>query len=59
MTALYAWGANSHGQLGLGYVSEQVCEEIVGFYCTIINEADFFLVYLILDFIYYLLLLWT
>lgn len=24
MTALYAWGANSHGQLGLGYVSEQV-----------------------------------
>lgn len=42
MTALYAWGANSHGQLGLGYVSEQVCEEIVGFYCTIINEADFF-----------------
>lgn len=26
MTALYAWGANSHGQLGLGFVSEQVCE---------------------------------
>ncbi|XP_071543496.1 secretion-regulating guanine nucleotide exchange factor [Panulirus ornatus] len=25
MTALYAWGANSHGQLGLGFVSEQVC----------------------------------
>ncbi|XP_076033632.1 secretion-regulating guanine nucleotide exchange factor [Oratosquilla oratoria] len=24
MTALYAWGANSHGQLGLGFVSEQV-----------------------------------
>ncbi|RXG73809.1 Secretion-regulating guanine nucleotide exchange factor [Armadillidium vulgare] len=26
MTALYAWGANSHGQLGLGFVSEQVLE---------------------------------
>lgn len=26
MTALYAWGANSHGQLGLGYVSEQVTQ---------------------------------
>ena len=24
MAALYAWGANSHGQLGLGFVSEQV-----------------------------------
>ncbi|XP_050726265.1 secretion-regulating guanine nucleotide exchange factor-like [Eriocheir sinensis] len=24
MSALYAWGANSHGQLGLGFVSEQV-----------------------------------